>query len=173
MEKKIQCGKTKAEAIVENVLAPKSNQIDLDELGTNNGKDVVFSLATDASNKGNRKMFPIAGQYFHLEKGIQNRIIDFYEDLDKDTEAIATKLLSCLQEFKLVLANLCSYSTDNASVNYGKNKSVFKKLTDLNPKILKSNCNCHVIHNAAKHACKSLSLDVEIAEFSMSAKRIK
>ena len=177
--KKIHCGRTKAEAIVENILAPKSIQVVLDELGINNGKAIPFSLANDASNKGNRKMFPIAVQYFHLEKGIQNRIIDFYEDSDETSEAIATRLLNCLQECKLDLSNVSSYSADNASVNYGKNKSVYKKLSDLNPKILKSNCNCHVVHNAARHACKALSLDVEnlvlkiYAEFSISSKRIK
>lgn len=177
--KKIHCGRTKAEAIVENILAPKSIQIVLDELGVNNGKIIPFSLAIDASNKGNRKMFPIAVQYFHLEKGIQNRIIDFYEDPSETSEAITTRLLNCLQKYKLDLSNVTSYSADNASVNYGRNKSVYKNLIEHNPKILKSNCNCHVIHNAARHACKVLSLDVEnlilkiYAEFSISSKRVK
>lgn len=177
--KKIHCGRTKAESIVENILAPKSIHIVLDELGVNNNQVIPFSLANDASNKGNKKMFPVAVQYFHLEKGIQNRIIDFYEDPCENSEAITTRLLNCLQKYKLELSNVSSYSADNASVNYGKNKSVYKKLTDLNPKILKSNCNCHVIHNAARHACKALSLDVEnlvlkiYAEFSISSKRVK
>ena len=46
--KKVHCGRTKAEAIVENVLAPHSLKIVLDEL-----HDVAFAVATDASNHGN------------------------------------------------------------------------------------------------------------------------
>lgn len=53
--KQIQCGRTKAEALVEMVLAPYSLEIILKELG-----DSPFSISTDASNKGNRKMFPVA-----------------------------------------------------------------------------------------------------------------
>ncbi|XP_023217406.1 uncharacterized protein LOC111619818 [Centruroides sculpturatus] len=83
-------------------------------------------------------MFLIAVQYFHLEKRIQNRIIDFYKDPNENSEAIATRLLNCLQEYKLGLSNLSSISADNASVNYDKNKSVYKKLTDLNLRILKT-----------------------------------
>lgn len=47
-------------AIAENIIAPNSIQVVLDELGINNGKLIQFSLANDASNKGNRKMLPIA-----------------------------------------------------------------------------------------------------------------
>jgi hypothetical protein len=43
--------------------------------------------------------------------------------------------------------------------------------------ILKINCNCHVIHNAARNVCKALTFDVEnlifkvFSEFSNSAKK--
>lgn len=77
----------------------------------------------------------------------------------------------------LSFQNLVSYTADNASVNYGKTNSVFQKLLALNNKLIKSNCQCHVIHNAARNTCKALSFDVEnlackvFAEFSNSAKR--
>jgi len=49
---------------------------------------------------------------------------------------------------------------DNASVNYGKHHSIFTSLNTIQAR-LKANCNCHVLHNAAKYACKQLTYDVE------------
>lgn len=169
---KIRCGRTKAESIVENVLLPKSIELVLKEMS-----NLPFSISNDASNKGNRKIFPIAVRYFHFEKGIQNKIIDFYEDSDETSLAISEKLKTCILNQNLSFQNLVSYTADNASVNYGKTNSVFQKLLVLNHKLIKSNCQCHVLHNAARNACKALSFDVEnlackvFAEFSNSAKR--
>lgn len=55
---KVHCGRTKREAIVRNILCPKSLEMVLNELKTNN-ESIFFSIATDASNNGNRKLFPI------------------------------------------------------------------------------------------------------------------
>ena len=64
-------------------------------------------------------------------------------------------------------------------MNYGKNYSVYTKLqSEINPKLIKANCNCHIIHNSAKKALKVLSFDVEVlilkvfAVFSTSTKRV-
>ncbi len=53
--KKIQLGPTKAEMITMNVLGPKTVRDTLDDLSE--GEPVYFSVATDASNEGNRKCF--------------------------------------------------------------------------------------------------------------------
>jgi len=58
---------------------------------------------------------------------------------------------------------------------------IYQKLLEKHPetKIIKANCNCHVIHNAARNSMKQLTYDVEnlvlkvYAEFSNSAKRVK
>lgn len=73
-------------------------------------------------------------------------------------------MLNCLDERNLPLAAVTSYSTDNAAVNYGKNKSVYQKLSDKNLGLLKANyCFCHVLHNAGKYAVKLIKsrLDIE------------
>jgi hypothetical protein len=115
---------------------------------------VLFSLASDASNKGNHKLFPVAVKYFDINKGVQNKIIDFYKVSDESSTDIVNKLTSCPNKCGLDIANVSAYTADNASVNYGKHNSVFQKLTAMNLSILKSGCNCHVIHNATRNAKK-------------------
>jgi hypothetical protein len=74
---------------------------------------------------------------------------------------------------------MIAYGIDNASVNYGRNCSVFQKLKLLQPSVIKANCNSHVVHNAAKHCMNKLSNDVETLaikvfnEFSCSAKNVQ
>lgn len=73
LSKKIHCGRTKSESIVKNVLAPKSIEMVLQEMCSDKYSfHLPFSIAIDASNKGNRKFFPIAVRYFHPVIGIRN-----------------------------------------------------------------------------------------------------
>ena len=87
-------GRTKSMAIANNVLYPFSMELTLSEL--KNG--VPFSLATDASNKGNRKMYPVALQFFSVEEGLSFKILDFYEDPFEDSTSIHKKLSEVLQK---------------------------------------------------------------------------
>jgi hypothetical protein len=175
--KKVHCGRTKVESIAENILAPKSIELRLEAMKAGTMNPVPFSLASDASNKEYYKLFPTAVKYFDIHKGVQNKIIDFYENSDESSTAVVNQFTSCLNECRLNIANVNAYIADNALVNYGKHNSVFQKLTAMNLSILKSNCNCHVIHNAVRNACKELTSDVEnlilkvFSEFSNSAKK--
>jgi hypothetical protein len=68
--KKLSCGRTKAKAIVPGVLAPASiddslgilhrNMIEIEE------EDLThcFSIASDVSNRGSSKMFPVAIKFW-------------------------------------------------------------------------------------------------------------
>lgn len=70
--KKLACGRTKARAIVSDVLAPYFTSKMIDELY----KSRFFSLSFDASNKGNIKTYPFAVQYFSkvgVKKGNEHR----------------------------------------------------------------------------------------------------
>lgn len=164
------------EAISKNVLAPYAIETVVKKIKDQNSK---FSISIDASNKGNRNFFPLV-TFFDDEDGVVNYLLDFYEEPDETSQStyIMNYLIKALEKLKLEITDI-SYSSDNASVNYGRICSVFQKLQQLNPKIVKANCNCHVLHNAVKHCTKLLSYDVEslvlkvFGEFSISAKRVE
>ena len=114
-----------------------------------------------------------------LYEGSHDRILDFYEEPDESSDSIKNTIIRAIQKLGLDPKCIVSYTADNASVNYGKNCSVYTKLqTEINSQLIKANCNCHVLHNAAKKALKVLSFDIEVlilkvyAEFSTSAKRV-
>lgn len=170
--KKLACGRTKSEAIVTNVLAPKSVETIMN--GLSNGR--YFSLSTDASNMKNRKLFPVCLQYFTLS-GIQKKLLDFIEQNDESSSEIADMLISCLGTYNLSVNNVSGYSADNASVNYGCKKSVFTALKALNKNIIKANCNSHVVHNTLRKVTDIFDCDIETivtsvyGHFSISANR--
>jgi len=178
VSKEIRCGRTKAEAIVKNVLCPKSIEMMINDILPLNQDPLYFSIASDASNNGNQKLFPIAIQYFTKKHGIQNKLLDFFEDPKEESNDIYTNIRSCLDNHNLNILFVSAYSADNANVNYGARNSVYQKLSEASPSIVKANCCCHVIHNAGRNACKVLSYDVETlvlkiyAEFACSAKKV-
>uniref|UniRef100_A0A8C6NU33 Uncharacterized protein n=1 Tax=Nothobranchius furzeri TaxID=105023 RepID=A0A8C6NU33_NOTFU len=171
--KGVTCGKTKAKALCENVLAPYSIQEHVDYIKEN---ELHYSLATDASNKGTTKCFPIVLRYFHFEEGVQNALLDFYSDSNETSEAITNQLLAKLEMSGLNLQKLSAYTADNASVNYGKHNSVYQKLKLAQNDVLAS-CLAHILHNATRYAAGNLDLDIEntvlkvYSHFSISASR--
>ena len=123
------------------------------------------------------KCFPILLQYFRYDEGVQHVLLDFYDDSDESSEAISKQLVTKLEKHGLSLQNVSAYTADNASVNYGKHNSVFRRLKNANPSIIPANCLAHVLHNASRHASLKLKVDVEntvmkiFSHFSVSAKR--
>ena len=108
--KKMSCGRTEAEAVVADVLAPKAVEEVLSQL-KNDVKPLPFSLQTDASNKGNSKMFHLAVQFFTPEKGIVKKLIDFVEDADESAEGIVNSIQSSLDKMGLTLDHVSSVQT--------------------------------------------------------------
>jgi len=86
-------------------------------------------------------------------------------------------LISNLNDKGLEVKNVSAYSADNASVNYGCQKSVFTALHSVNNNIVKANCNAHVVHNTLRKMTDVLDVDVETivtsiyGHFSISANR--
>lgn len=101
--KKIRCGRTKSEAIAENVLLPLSIEMAVSDLKTQTQSpssrydSFYFTLATDASNKGTRKMFPVLVRYFSYKQGLQEKLIDFFKQPDESAESITSCLLNTLK----------------------------------------------------------------------------
>ncbi|XP_037504964.1 uncharacterized protein LOC119381046 [Rhipicephalus sanguineus] len=176
---RMRLGRTKMEHLVKDVLAPYAVECIVEKLRPA-GRNLPFALSTDASNKGNRKLFPIAVRFYDVSgAGITDALIDFCEQADETSGGICELLATSLEKVGLSLERAVAYSADNASVNYGKHNSVFQKMQKDQPTLLKANCNCHVVHNTAKHAVKSLKFDVEtlvlkvFKEFSSSSKCVE
>lgn len=159
--KKISCGKTKSEAIVKDVLAPLAEKDVLDCLKPKDDKPLFFSVMTDTSNKGNRKMYPICIQYFTLENGCQNKLLDFFECSAETSDAISNNILQTLERLGLDIKNVVSFSADNTNANFGKHRSAYTLLRDKNPSLLKAGCLAHVLSNTFKFALNKLNYDVE------------
>ena len=147
ISRKMSCGKTKASALALNVLAPFSIENHLKYLTENNLK---YSISNDASNKCDKKMFPLSIQYFHVENAMTNFILDFCESAEENSEKIYKEITERLANNGLKINNLVAFGADNASINYGVHQSVYVNLTYENDSIIKANCLCHVIHNCAK-----------------------
>lgn len=204
LAQKLRCGRTKMEAIVKNVLAKASLEKVLYDLKNgsvsrntstsepNTSRTTVstdipvisdpipYSIACDASNHGDKKMFPLIIRYFTLEKGIQNKIIEFYEDANETAIAISQKITEILIKSGLSTKNMISFLADNASVNFGKHHSVYKLLKEKhNSSLIAANCLCHVLNNSIRQANKKLPYDIEnlvikvYNEFSVSAQNIE
>jgi hypothetical protein len=174
ISRKLACGRTKSEALVENVLAPKSVETLVSDLSSNTK---FFSVATDASNMKNRKLFPVCIQYF-LRDGVHKKLLDFVEQQNDERSAeVADMLTTSLSTHGLNLEYVVGYSAENASVNYGCKNSVYTKLQALNPNIVKANCNTHIVHNTLRKVVDVLDCDVETivtavySHFSISANR--
>ncbi|KYN11353.1 hypothetical protein ALC57_16494 [Trachymyrmex cornetzi] len=87
--KKLRCNRTKATAIINNVLNPLS----IAELN-NDLQDVLFvNVSTDASNHGSIKLFPIIIQYFKYQKnGITSKLVEI-ETAENETSDTITELI--------------------------------------------------------------------------------
>ncbi|KAK1874558.1 Pre-mRNA-splicing factor CLF1 [Dissostichus eleginoides] len=174
MVKKMTLGRTKQEALVKDVLAPKAVG---DVLKILTSPPLPFSIQTDASNKGNRKMFPLAVQYFTPESGVTNKMLDFIENPDESAAGIVALLEQSLEKFGLSMDQVTAFSADNTNVNYGIHNSVFTNLKRKQNDLLRGNCHAHIVHNTVKHALDKLTVDVEnvvlkvYGHFSISAKR--
>uniref|UniRef100_H3AN15 DUF4371 domain-containing protein n=1 Tax=Latimeria chalumnae TaxID=7897 RepID=H3AN15_LATCH len=171
--KKLSCGRTKAESLVKNVPAPEAVSQVLLAL-SRDGKPLPFAIQTDASNKGNRKMFP-AVQCFTPQNGLLNRMIDFVENPHESANGIVKRITNSLENVGPSSDNVSAFSADNTNVNYGVHNSVYTDLHKKHKNLLQGNCRAHIVHNTVRHAVNELSVDIETVVlkeygFSVSAK---
>lgn len=172
---KMSCGRTKAEAIVCEVMGPHALQNVLKILKEHD--KLFYAVQIDASNRKNVKLFPICLQFFSQTDGLQNYIIDFVENSDETAEGMFTTIEASLTKLGLSFERISCLSADNTNANFGANNSLFTNIKNKNSSVLKANCHAHIIHNCFKRSAENLDVDIEnvvlkiYSHFSVSAKR--
>lgn len=161
--KKLQCARTKTEAIVNKVLAPHSLECVLKSVENS----PFLGIATDASNHGSVKLFPVMIQYFDWKIGVVSKIIDLCSCENETAKTIADVLLSVLKSHGL--SDKCvSFCGDNANVNFGginrpaSGNNVFALLNNvLTNDLAGIGCPAHILHNTLQHGTDLLPVDIE------------
>lgn len=127
--KNMTCNRTKATAIVNNVLAPLS----ITEL-MNDLENVAFvSVSTDASNHGSTKLFAIIVQYFdYHKKGVTSKLLEIETANNETSDTISELIIKQLNKFN-ILTKCIAFSGDNCNTNFGRRQrtgtnNVFCKL---------------------------------------------
>lgn len=119
-----------------------------------------YSLATDASNDKNEKLFPVV---VRMEKdgAVQTRLLSILELKAKGTgENVAQMILKDLESKSVPLKNCLALTTDNANVMVGKRSGLYGQLLQHHPDLYSTGCICHRIHLAAEWASKCLPRNV-------------
>lgn len=163
MVKKVNCKRTKTEAIITNVLAPHALDKLINKLQTNVDH---FSISTDASNHGSQKLFPLLVQYFCENNGIEVKLLELEALTSETSLSIGTYIHENLQKHNL-LSKCIAYSGDNANLNFGgsnqkEGNNVFTHLKNtVNEDMIGVKCPAHIVHNTVQHGSDCLPFYVE------------
>ncbi|CAG9566208.1 unnamed protein product [Danaus chrysippus] len=102
---KLTLGRTKASAIAHNVLGPASIQEAVEILQN----ETFYSVATDDSNHGAIKMFPLMVRFYSPNTNLKTCVLDFYEDANETASAIHMNLITRLKECNIDTKHLTTY----------------------------------------------------------------
>ncbi|KAL0879423.1 hypothetical protein ABMA27_003174 [Loxostege sticticalis] len=157
--KNLKCGKTKTEAIVNQVVAPHTITTIIETLRNIS----CLSVATDASNHGADKLFPILIQYFNWTgNGIETKILDLQTLPNETSLSIANLIYETLSTHQLTT------KCDNANVNFGgvnrnPGQNVFTRLKESLEKehLIGVGCPAHIMHNSLRNGIELMKLDIE------------
>ncbi|CAH0406173.1 unnamed protein product [Chilo suppressalis] len=162
--KNLKCGKTKTEAIINQVVAPHAITTIIETL-----KNIsCLSVATDASNHGAEKLFPIMIQYFNWTgNGIETKLLDLQSLPNETSLSIAHLVYETLNTHQLT-PKCVAFIGDNANVNFGginrnPGQNVFTRLKESLKKenLIGIGCPAHIMHNSLRHGVDLMKLDVE------------
>ena len=87
---------------MKNVLAPKSVEDFVNILNSPEKCSQFYSVTSDASNKGNRKMIPICVRYFDPSEGIENKLLSVFEWADETAHPKMKFYLKLLKVMTLI-----------------------------------------------------------------------
>jgi len=153
--------RTKATAIIKNILAPNS----VSEIKKKLQEVSYYGIGTDASNHKAEKMFSLILQYFTEDDGIQHKLLKF-DSLKNET--ISKYCIDTLRQLQIPLDKLIAFCGDNTNTNFGGLQrrgqcNVFHKIKeDLGRPIEGIGCPAHILHNTISSASGILSIDVEV-----------
>lgn len=156
--------RTKATAIVKNILAPHS----VSEIKKKLQEVSYYGIGTDASNHKAQKMFPLIIQYFTEQDGIQHKLLKFDSLKNETSETISKYCIDTLRQLQIPLDKLIAFCGDNTNTNFGGLQrrgqcNVFHKIKeDLGRPIEGIGCPAHILHNTISSASGILSVDVEV-----------
>lgn len=154
-EKNFECSRTKAAAIATNVFHPLINESIRSELD----KITFISAATDASNHGNIKLFPVIFRYFLPLEGIRTRMVDLVSMTGEKAQDICNLIVKVLNDYGVTKKMIC-FCGDNCPTNFGKpitrtgKNNVFYLLKNtVGANLIGIGCLAHLLHNAIDTGC--------------------
>ncbi|XP_055904720.1 uncharacterized protein LOC129940426 [Eupeodes corollae] len=161
--KQLSCARTKATAIITNVIAPFSISQVLCDL-----KTIAFiSVQTDASNHLALKIFPVLIRYYDFKNGgTKSKILNLAFEKNEKSDTITQLIVETLTKNNL-LTKCIGFCADNCNTNFGGRQrkgsnNVYSKLKLLvNQNMISVGCPPHVLNNAIFHGCDTLPVDVD------------
>jgi hypothetical protein len=160
--KKLTSARTKTEAIVNNVLSP----LIFTMIKSETENIPYISVATDGSNHGSTKLFPVLIQYFDCKKGVTTKMIKLGDLKNETAVTIATYLEETLRNFNL-FEKCVAFSADNCNTNFGGinrkgNNNIYALLKQKTGRdIIGIGCPVHIVHNCGQHGFDALNIDLQ------------
>lgn len=156
---KMKMGRTKATAVVTQILGP-SLQSTLHDYLKQPGN--FFCLIMDeTTDVGTKKQCAMTVIYCDKEFKIKTEFFDLLEMASGTADDLYNALIQSVETKNIPLENLVGFSSDTTNVMVGEYNSVFAKLKERLPNIVCVRCSCHMIHLAASKACLQLPKSVE------------
>ncbi|XP_065370891.1 uncharacterized protein LOC135963040 [Calliphora vicina] len=156
--KQVSLHRTKATALMKNVLGPDFSQ----ELYTKL-KNTVFSIIIDETTDiSTTKQIAFTVIFYNDDtSSIQYSFFDFKECESSTAKDIFNLLKSTITEKGIPFQNLVGFASDTPNVMFGQYNSVAKFLKNEKPDIAVIKCSCHLIHLVASKACLKLPTYLE------------
>lgn len=162
---KTTCARTKCEAIINGIIGPHSINVIIKSMD-----EIQFlGVATDGSNHGAIKLFPIVIQYYDWKQGgsgVQVKLLELRNTPNETSETISAYIKSTLEKYKFS-SKCIAFSGDNTNTNFGginrkTGKNIFSNLkVSLERNIVAIGCPAHILHNCVQHGTDGLNFDIE------------
>lgn len=164
----IKCGKTKTQAIVDNVIAPYVLEKAREDLN----KSKFIGICTDSSNHGYLKMFPVVVQYFDKFDGLNSKLVELKSCQNEKSITISKLLEETMENFDLI-EKCIAFGADNTNTNFGsvlrkEGQNIFTHLkTFLGRDINGIGCPAHICNNSIHFAMDHLEVDIDSIMFKI------